>query len=443
MKRLILLGWACLGLAAALAQEAPVMPLTLEQAVDLALAPTGALRLQLAHELIQQAEAQRGQARASLLPGADGAYTFRSFTNNLEAFGVRIDMPGLPFQVPNFVGPIPTSDWRAQFQWSILDLSAWSRYRAAGSRLKAAGLEEQAVRNQAAAGVVRAYTALQRAVQLEHAARANSALAERLLRLAESRKAAGAGTGLDISRAGVQLANERTLLVAAGQDRATAELQLLRAMNLPLATRVELLDELRYKPAEAVDVAALLVAARAARPELQAQRERRRAADLAHEAARWERLPSVHAFGDYGVIGTTFTTGLPTRAVGMRMNLPVFDGGRRDARRAEAASLARQEDLRTRDAEQQVELEVRVAAEALRSAEALVRTALEALALAEQELEHAERRLEAGVAPSLEVADAQTRVARAREQKVTALFRHRSARVEIGVAAGALESILR
>lgn len=441
MRRWILLGWTCL--AAALGQEPGVMPLTLQQAVELALAPAGALRLQLANELIQQAQAQRGQARAALLPGAGGAYTFRSFTNNLEAFGVRIDVPGLPFQIPNFVGPIPTSDWRAHFHWSLFDMSAWSRYRAAGSRLKAATLEEQAARNRAAAEVVRAYTASQRAAQMEQTARANVALAERLLKLAESRKAAGTGTGLDISRAGAQLAAERTLLAAATQEHAAAALQLLRAINLPLAARVELLDELRYTPAGAVDAAALLEAARAARPELRAQRERRRAAGQAWEAARWERLPSVHAFGDYGVIGTAFRSGLPTRAVGVRMDLPVFDGGFRDARRAEAASLARQEELRARDIEQQVELEVRLAAEALRAADAQVRTALEALALAEQELAHAERRYEAGVAPSIEVAGAQTRVARAREQKVTALFQHRSARVEAGVASGALDSILR
>lgn len=441
MKRWTLLGWFCL--MPAFAQEARVLPLTLEQAVDLALAPDGALRLQLAGELIQQAEAQRGQARAALLPGADGAYTFRSFTNNLEAFGVRLEIPGLPFRPPNFVGPIETSDWRAQFSWNVLDLSAWARYKAAGSRLKAAGLEQQAARNQAAAVVVRAYTNLQRAHQQIETARANVELAERLRRLAESRKAAGAGTGIEITRAGVQLANEKTRLLAAEEERSAAELQLLRAMNLPLMTRVETREELRYEPRETPDAEALLEAARAGRPELQAQRERRRAAGLSFKAARRERLPSLQAFGDYGVVGTTFSSGLPTRSVGVRVNLPVFDGGRRDARRAETASLARQEELRTRDVEQQVEMEVRLAAEAMRSAEAQVRTALEALALAEQELAHAERRYEAGVAPALEVTDAQTRVARAREQKVTALFRHRSARVEVGVAAGALEEILR
>lgn len=213
----------------AAAQPARVLPLTAEQAVELALAPEGALRLQLAGELMRQAEAQRGQARAALLPGVDGAYTFRSFTNNLEAFGVRIEIPGLPFRPPNFVGPIETSDWRVQFGWSVLDLSAWARYRAAGSRLKAAGYEEQAARNRAAAEVIRAYTNLQRAAQQVEAAWANVELAERLRRLAESRKQAGAGTGIEMARAGVQVANERTRLRAAEEERTAAELQLLRA----------------------------------------------------------------------------------------------------------------------------------------------------------------------------------------------------------------------
>lgn len=441
MKRI--LAWILTGAGLAAGQEAKVLPLTLDQAVELALAPEGAVRLQLAGELIRQAEAQRGQARAALLPGVDGAYTFRSFTNNLEAFGVRLEIPGVPFRPPNFVGPIETSDWRAQFAWNVIDLSAWARYRAAGSRLKAANLEEQAARNRAAADVVRAYTNLQRAAQEVATAKANVELAERLRRLAESRKAAGAGTGIEITRAGVQAANERTRLLAAEEGQTAAELRLLRAMNLPLVTRVQVLDELKYEPREAPEPTRLMEAARSGRPELRAQQERRRAAGLALTAAKRERLPSVQAFGDYGTIGTTFTSGLPTRSVGVRVNLPVFDGGRRDARRAESASLARQEDLRTHDVEQQVEMEVRLAAEALRLAGAQVQTALEALTLAEQELAHAERRHEAGVAPALEVVDAQTRVSRAREQKVAALYRHRSARVEVSVATGELDGILR
>lgn len=414
-----------------------VMRLSLEQAVDLALAPNGALRLQMAQELTKQAGAQKRQALGALLPNVDGSYTVRSFTNNLEAFGVQLKAPGLPVQIPKFTGPIDTFDWRATASFSLFDWSAWSRYRASGARLKAAGLERDAQRNQTVAAVVRAYTAAQRTQQMVKTARANVALAERVERLARSQKSAGTGTGIDVVRAQVLVAQERQRLVAAEEENTEAGLMLLRSTNVPLETRLELTDALTYEPAEAAAVEKAMEAARGRRAELRAQGERERASRMGYDAAKWERLPSVQAFGDYGVIGTEATHGLPTRSVGVRVNLPVFDGGRRDARRAETASLLRQERIRSRDVTQQVEMEVRLAVEGLKTAEQQVKVSMEGLALAEQELEQAERRYEAGVAPSLEVTDAQTRVSRAREQNVTALFRHRSARVELNVATGA------
>lgn len=430
-------------LAAQAAQaETRALPLSLRQAVDLALAPTGGLRLQLANELVRQADAQRAFARGVFLPSVDGGYTVRSFTQNLEAFGLQISSPGLPFTIPRFVGPIDTYDVRATATWSAFDLSGWTRYKAAGSRLKAANLDEQAQRNLTAAAVINAYTACQRARQLVATAQANVALAERLLRLAGSQKSAGTGTGIDIVRAQTQVASERQRLIASEEDRNAADLQLMRAMNVPLDARLDLTDELQYKPVDETPVAKALDVARQQRPELKAQSARGAAARLNYDAAKYERLPSAQAFGDYGVIGTSPSAGLPTRAVGVRVSIPIYDGGRRDARRAENASLLRQEQIRTRDVEQQVEMEVRASLDALRSAEQQVRAAMETLALSEKELEQAQRRYEAGVAPGLEVTDAQTRVSRAREQKVNALFQHRAARVSYGVATGMIEHVL-
>lgn len=414
-----------------------VMKLSLEQAVDLALAPNGALRFQMAQELTKQAGAQKKTALSALLPNVDGSYTVRSFTNNLEAFGLQIRSAAIPFQIPPFVGPIDTYDWRATATLSVFDWSAWSRYRASGARMKAATLEQEAQRNQTVADVVRAYTAAQRTQQMVKTARANVALAERVERLARSQKEAGTGTGIDIVRAQVQVAQELQRLTSAEEENMQAGLMLLRSMNLPLETKLELTDALAYQPVADVPVDKAMDAARERRAELKAQGERERASRLGYDAAKWERLPSVQAFGDYGVLGTDPASGLPTRSVGLRVNLPVFDGGRRDARRAESASMLRQEQIRSRDVAQQVEMEVRLAVEGMKTAEQQVKVSMEGLALAEKELEQAERRYEAGVAPSLEVTDAQTRVARAREQNVTALFRHRSAKVELNVATGA------
>jgi outer membrane protein TolC len=116
----------------------------------------------------------------------------------------------------------------------------------------------------------------------------------------------------------------------------------------------------------------------------------------------------------------------------------VFDGGRREGRRGESFSQYRQEQIRTRDLGQQIELQVRVALESLRSAAAEVDAAREGLMLAENELAQAQRRYEAGVGTSVEVTDAQTRLQRARDNQVISLYDHNLARLDLATATAAI-----
>ncbi len=133
---------------------------------------------------------------------------------------------------------------------------------------------------------------------------------------------------------------------------------------------------------------------------------------------------------------------MPTRSVGASLKIPIFDGGRRDARRAESASQFRQESIRTADLRDQVELDVRVAIDSLRSADAQVKAAEEGLALAEKEVAQAERRYKAGVTNSIEVTDAQTRLARARDNRINALYNYNLARIDLGTATGTIQSMI-
>jgi len=125
-----------------------------------------------------------------------------------------------------------------------------------------------------------------------------------------------------------------------------------------------------------------------------------------------------------------------TRHYGISVRVPVFDGGRRDARRAEANSQYRQEKVRTSDLRQQIELEVRLALDALHSADDQVKVAKDGLALSEREFEQARRRYEAGVATSVEVTDAQTRLERARDNYTAALYAHNIARIDLAASRG-------
>lgn len=415
----------------------PTMGLSLEKAVEIALAPQGAIRRQLAAELVRQSEAQKRTALSTVLPNFDGSWTMTSFTRNMTAFGLSVSpQAGIPFSIPSFVGPVETYDWRATATWNLLDWSAWQRYRASKARLDAASAEERTARNQTTAMVIRAYASAQRAEQMVDTAEANIALARRILTLAQSQKAAGMATGIDVTRAEVQLAQESSRQIYALQERDRARLELLRILNVDLGAELELTDPLLYTPTDLPPVEKALAQARESRPEMKAQLARERAGQLSSNAAKYARLPSAQGFGEYGNIGVTPGSGLPTRVAGLRVNIPLWDGGRRDAQRAEAGSLLRQEEIRGRDLRQQIELDVRSSIDTLRTADAQVRAASEMAALAEREVEQAERRFREGVASSVEVADAQTRLSRARESKVTAIYQHRAARAELGLALG-------
>ncbi len=423
--------------APAPAQARPTLSLSLEKAVEIALAPQGSTRRQLAAELIRQAEAQKRTALSAVLPNVDGSWAMSSFTRNLEAFGLSTTpQPGVPFSIPAFVGPVSTYDWRATANWNLLDWSAWQRYRASKSRLDAASTEEKTARNQTTAMVIRAYASAQRAEQMVATAESNIVLARRILKLAFNQKDAGMATGIDVTRAEVQLAQENSRRIFALQERDRARLDLLRVLNLGLDTDIELSDPLLYRPVEPPSIDQAISQARESRPELKSQLARERSGQLNSTAAKYARLPSVQGFGDYGTIGTSPGSGLPTRVAGLRVNIPLWDGGRRDAQRAEAASLLRQEEIHGRDLRQQVELEVRSSIDTLRTADAQVQAASETSTLAEKEVEQAERRFREGVASSIEIADAQARLSRAREAKVTAIYLHRAARAEFGLAVG-------
>jgi outer membrane protein TolC len=207
-------------------------------------------------------------------------------------------------------------------------------------------------------------------------------------------------------------------------------------MGLRLDTAIQLTDALQYTPVDAVTIEQAKAQALKERPDYQAQRDRESTARLSASATKMERLPSVAAFGDYGTIGTGLSNALPTRTVGILVRVPIFDGGKRDARRAESASQYRSEQIRTNDLKEQIELDVRLALDELRSAEDEVKVAKEGLELADNELTQARRRYDAGVASGLEVTDAQTRLARARDNQTGALYQYNLAKLDLAQSMG-------
>jgi outer membrane protein len=421
----------------------PVLQLTLKHAVELALTPEGSTRVKLAEEDLKQAESRSGESRAALLPDFEGSLEYQNETTNLKAFGLtfpHIPIPG--FVIPTFVGPYGVLDARASVNQSVFDFSAIRRYQASKVAIEATKADNEGTNDQVSDQVARAYLAGLRAQASLDTQRANVDLSESLLRLAQQQKAAGTGTGIEITRAEVQLANDRQAMLVAENDVDRTLLQLLKVIGLKLDSPVQLVDKLSYIPVSDMGPAQALATASQHRAELRAQQRREQNARLNYSATKLERLPSIGAFANYGDIGTSFGSALPTRSVGASLKIPIFGGGRRDARRAESASQFRQESIRTADLRDQIELDVRVAIDSLHSADAQVKAAEVGLTLAEQEVAQAERRYKAGVSNSVEVTDAQTRLARARDNRINALYNYNLARIDLGTATGTIQSMI-
>ena len=417
------------------------LDLSLRHAVELALAPDGNTRFQLAAELIHQSDARRMAARSALLPNVDGTFGMRSQTQNLAAFGFSFPA-GLPFTIPTFVGPYKVFDARVAATMDVFDFATLRRYQASKQALEAAKSDRDSARDQVTQQVARAYLAAVRADENVNTAQANLDLSGALLKLAQNQKDAGTGTGIDVVRAQVQQANDRQRLVVAGNDRNQSYLQLSRIIGLDLAKSLTLTDRMTYIAVDSLTIDGALATAAGAREDLKAQAKRVDVAKLNYTAAKMESLPTVGVEGDIGPIGTSADNARTTHTVGFSIKVPVWDSGRRASHREESLSQVKQEQIRLKDLRDQISLEVRLAADALKSAEAQITVAKEGLSLAEQELAQARRRFENGVTNSIEVTDAQTRLQRARDNQVTALFAHNLARIDWFAAMGKIENTL-
>jgi outer membrane protein TolC len=435
------IAWILLAALPLAAQQARgPLPLSLKRAVELALSPEGNTNMQLSGEALKQAQERRLEARAALLPDFESSVAFENRTANLASMGINVVLPIPGFQFPRFVQPFNTFDARLTGAQNIFDFSSIRKFQSSKAGVSAARQDAETTAEQVAALVARAYLAAVKAEADVETAQSNVTLSEAVLVQADNQKKAGTGTGIEITRAKVQLANDRQHLLEAQNARRAARLRLLRSIGLRLDTELQLTDRMAYVPVDAVTLDQAKAQALGARPDYKAQQERESTARLSASATKLERVPTVAAFGDYGTIGSGLGNALPTRTYGISVRVPLFDGGRRDARRAESESQYRAEKVRTNDLKEQIELDVRLALDSLQSAEDEVKVARDGLELAENELAQARRRYDAGVTNSIEVTDAQTRLERARDNQTTAVYGYNVARIDLAQAMGRTRS---
>src|SRR6185312_9804301 len=216
----------------------PSGPLTLLQAISLG--RRQGVDAAVARLNVRAANARVGERRADLLPNLSGNASVTRQTVNLDEFGIPI-ASGVTD---------PFSLWRFQLRatQTVFDASLISRLRAGRDTAVAAGLDAQAAGEIAGATAGLAYLRTLSAIETVRAREADSTIAATLLDQARQLVGAGVSPAIDQTRSEVSFGAVRTQLEVARNGADRARLDLLRALDLPSGTRIELADSLGPAP---------------------------------------------------------------------------------------------------------------------------------------------------------------------------------------------------
>lgn len=410
----------------------PLPALTLSLRAALAAVVNNNPDVQLYRERIEAAQGQVLTQLGAMLPNLSSNVRQTRQTQFLGTFGLA----------PVRTDPFSIFDARVNASQNLLSLSLIQKWRASRERLHVTEFEADSRKFDAMASVALLYMEGLKAMGMLKMHESNQQVMGELLGLVKQRQKGGIATGLDVARLEAQLAGERQSAASSRYDVEHAKLNLLNLLSFPYETAVVLSDEFKDEVYGITTPQTAVEEALSNRPEVQAQVMRIKAAELTYSSITGERLPSLVAQGDYGLIGNRWNNSLDSYNMALLLQIPIFDGAQREGRIAEARSQLRQEALRMRSVLNQVKLEVHDALAAMTAAKEQVAIARTGLLSASKELDLArERYAVMTTASHFELTNALTAVARARENLVNALFQLNASRVNLARATGSLNAL--
>lgn len=382
----------------------------------------------LARSAAERARITENEAFGALLPQADARLIRYNQSINLQTFGFTL--PG----VPPVVGPFNVTDAQISAAMQVFNLAALRQYQAVRQGVAASRYAVEQAENDVASAVGHLYVLAERASTQIASRQADVDLFQRLLQTAQDEFKAGTGTRLDVAQATVQLNRAKQALLVAQNDRRNAVLTLLNAMGMDEGNDITL-DPTLPVPAAPPSIQEALAHAQAQRPELREQTARLRGAQLAVDAARDRRLPSVSLdfLGDYS--GNHATDLLWSRRIAATFGMPLFHTDI-NANIANAKANLHDIEIERAQTQRDVEQDVRRSIMNLQNAQARVEVATAGAQVAEEALTVARDRRSAGYGSSVEVDRAQDVYRQAREDLIAAQADAAAAQLDLEHATG-------
>lgn len=418
-------------------------PLSLREAVQLALRENKAVTA--ASEGVRAADTRTGQARSGYLPKLNYTESFMRGDNPVFVFSSLLTQH--QFGASNFaLGPLNRPNALDNFQSLLtLDQSLYDggqtrqAVRAADLGRQMSGEDARRVHMETIAAAARAYYDVVLATESLTTAEQAVRSAEADLRQAESVRAAGMSTDVDVLSIRVHLAavNEQRIQRAADLDVARAALN--NALGIPLDSAHAVASDLRPARLPDNELADLEKDAAQDRPEARQTRLAVNLAQTQSDTAHAALLPQVGFHTAFEADRQQFVTrGGANWLVGFSLKWNLFNGSADKARiqETEHARLRAEADAERMDSA--VRLQVRQAYAGLRSAEQRIEVAQAAVAEAQESLRITQNRYQAGISNVTDLLRNETAVLESSTRYLAAVHDQRVAALMVEFAAGRL-----
>ncbi|TAM84703.1 MAG: TolC family protein [Acidobacteria bacterium] len=422
---------------------APAGPLSLPQAVDIALKHNPSV-----HAATAYADAARhaiDTARAGYLPQLNFSEGVTRGNNPVYVFGTLLTQR--QFTAANFdLGflnvPPPLDNFRTQFaaSMSLYDFGRTSdrvrnaRIEAQGGRSNVSRTEQNVVFD-----VIKAYLSGLLAREQIRVAEAAVAMAKADLQRAQAREQQGLAVASDVLSAQAQLAQAGEDLVRAQNAEAISLSVLNVAMGLPEDAPTQTDSKLATVQAPAEDLSSLQKQALKQRPDYHEAQLQAEQAGNSVSLARKEFLPRIDLMGSWELDNQTFASrGGNNWIAGATLTFNIFNGGARLAQIAQSRAYQQRAEAMRSQTESAVRLQVREAYLNLNAARQRVEVSRDAAAQAEESLRILQNRYGEGLATIMDVLRAETMRTSAQNNHLNAVYDLRLAVATLELATGAL-----
>jgi outer membrane protein len=419
-------------------------PITLQQAVKIALEKSPALKAALADAKAASADVR--EARSSVLPHVQFFENITDGNDPVYVFGTKLrqhQFTTADFALNALNEPTPFTNFATGFggTWNLFDSFAnWHTISRAERAKDAAEQQLSRTDQEVILGVVDSYYRVLLAKSELQVAQQAMNTAQSILDRTKNRVDAGVAIESDYLTAQVRFATRQQELIRAQNNLALARAQLSTSMGVPAGSEFDPADTLaeRALPTISLDDAEKLALQK--RPDLLQIRAEEAAQQQSVAVAKSAFGPRVIAFANWEADNPTFVSGGGGNSwtAGVEISFDVFEGGAKRARLAHEQDVQDKLEASREQTTDAIQMQVRRAYYDLDSALQQIRVTRSSIAESQESLRLNQDRYDAGLLTITDLLASEDVARGAQTDYLEALYRYYSGYAYLELASGML-----